>query len=63
MNKEQIELMEKIKDTFRDRVCVQAGSTDDKNDNGGCGNPYALTLQEINQILNEVAADPTSDTN
>lgn len=51
MTKEQKELMGKIYDTFRDKVCVQVGTEEDKNGSGGCGNPNALTLREIYYVL------------
>lgn len=50
----QKKLKQKIVDTFRDKVCAQGPRGGDKNGSGGCGNPIALTLQEIYEVLDSV---------
>lgn len=54
MTQEQKHLLETIEDTFRYKVCAQGPRQDDKNGNGGCGNPVAITLSEIYEVLDEI---------
>lgn len=46
--------MQKIIDAFRASVCAQGPREGDKNSRGGCGNPTALSLEEIYEVLENV---------